>query len=345
MTSPKYTKPKPETKGKGLHPRNQHRKRYDFNTLINAYPALAVVVSPNAYGDLSIDFASATSVKLLNQALLQFFYQVKYWDLPEGYLCPPIPGRADYLHYLADLLRETHGNPRPSEIPTGKTVAALDIGMGANCIYPILGSRLFGWDFVGSDIDPVSVDTAKMIATSNPALKGHIRCRLQNTAKHMFNGVIQSEELFDVTLCNPPFHRSLAEASAGTKRKVANLAFNKTKKNGRQRLNARDQLPVKSAALNFGGQKAELWCHGGEAAFIKQMIVESVGFSQQCLWFTSLVSKKESLAAIYKQLKSVNAIDVKTIEMQQGNKVARIVAWTFLDKEAQARWCDARWAS
>lgn len=344
MKSPKYTKSKSSAVGKGLHPRNQHRERYDFSALIKSCPALAAAVSPNAYGDLSIDFANPLSVKQLNQALLRHFYQVKFWDIPEGYLCPPIPGRADYVHYLADLLRDTESNPRLDEIPRGKKIAALDIGMGANCIYPILGSRLFGWGFVGSDVDPVSVDTANMMVSANLTLKGQVRCRLQQSAKHIFKGVIQADELFDITLCNPPFHRSLAEASAGAKRKVANLAFNKAKKSGQKKLKTRDQQSVKSVALNFGGQKAELWCPGGEAAFIEQMIIESADFSQQCLWFSSLVSKKETLAAIYKRLKSVNAIEVKTIEMQQGNKVTRIVAWTFLDKEAQAQWCDARWA-
>lgn len=39
--------------------------------------------------------------------------------------------------------------------------------------------------------------------------------------------------------------------------------------------------------LNFGGQQQELWCEGGEVAFITQMIAESQQFGRQVKWFTS----------------------------------------------------------
>jgi 23S rRNA (adenine1618-N6)-methyltransferase len=53
---------------------------------------------------------------------------------PANYLCPPIPAVADYLHYLADLLADGSGG-----VPRGIKVRALDVGVGANCIYPLLG--------------------------------------------------------------------------------------------------------------------------------------------------------------------------------------------------------------
>jgi len=42
-----------------------------------------------------------------------------------------------------------------------------------------------------------------------------------------------------------------------------------------------------------------------------------------------LVSKKENLKAIYQQLKACKAREVKTVDMQQGNKQSRFVAWRF----------------
>ena len=114
----------------GLHPRNRHRSRYDFPALIASCPALAPFVKPNAWGDVSVDFADPAAVKMLNRALLQHFYGIEHWDIPADYLCPPIPGRADYLHHLADLLATSNGG----EIPRGKGVAILDVGVGANCI-------------------------------------------------------------------------------------------------------------------------------------------------------------------------------------------------------------------
>ena len=80
--------------------------------------------------------------------------------------------------------------------------------------------------------------------------------------------------------------------------------------------------------MNFGGQANELWCNGGEALFIKRMIKQSVAFKSQVGWFTTLVSKKENLAKIYKQLDKLK-VTRTTIPMTQGNKQSRIVAWRF----------------
>ena len=95
--------------------------------------------------------------------------------------------------------------------------------------------------------------------------------------------------------------------------------------------------------LNFGGQKAELWCEGGEAAFLANMIAQSKEFATQCLWFSSLVSKKENLPGAKKALSRVGARQVRVIDMAQGNKVSRILSWSFLDEEGLRRgWSSAR---
>src|SRR2546426_285023 len=99
----------PSSEKAGLHPRNPHRARYDFAELCRSSPALAPFVGHNNYGGESIDFANPAAVKALNQALLKKFYGVAQWDIPAGYLCPPIPGRADYLHHVADLLAADNG--------------------------------------------------------------------------------------------------------------------------------------------------------------------------------------------------------------------------------------------
>ncbi|CZF80807.1 23S rRNA (adenine(1618)-N(6))-methyltransferase RlmF [Grimontia marina] len=330
MTKPNKTTSQPK---KGLHPRNPHRARYDFPALMKGTPELKAFVKKNPFGDLSVDFSNPQAVKTLNKALLQHFYQISFWDIPEGYLCPPIPGRADYLHYLADLLAESNG----VEIPKGKAVKGLDIGMGANCVYPMVGHRVYGWQFVGADIDPVSVKSAKLMVEMNPSLKGGIQFRLQKNPDHIFAGMINAKERFDFTMCNPPFHASMAEATKGSERKVKNLAANARKK-GSEPFKAQPMKGKGKPMLNFGGQNAELWCPGGEAAFIKRMIEQSADFKTQCLWFTTMVSKKENLPGIYKQLKALKVEDVRTIEMAQGQKVTRIVAWTFLNESARQYW-------
>lgn len=296
----------PEEKD-NLHPRNKHRQRYNFPDLIAASAELAAYVAPNPYGELSVDFKNPQAVKVLNRALLKFFYKIDLWDIPEGYLCPPIPGRADYIHYVADLLAvDNNGN-----IPTGKSIKVLDIGVGANCIYPLIGHHEYGWDFVGSDIDHIAVNSAKNIIEAN-GLGKVILIRKQSSSTDIFHGIIKPREKFNVTICNPPFHASMQEAMEGTSRKWKNLGHKQS-----------------TATLNFGGKNAELWCEGGEESFVRRIIEESIQFSKSCRWFTSLISKKETLEGCYRTLEKVKATEVKTINMSQGQKVSRVLAWKF----------------
>ena len=312
----------PKIKSK-LHPRNKHRERYDFKRLIENCPDLAQFVQLNIYKDESIDFSNPEAVIMLNKALLKQDYGINSWNIPPNYLCPPIPGRADYIHYMADLL----GGSNYGKMPKDNQIKCLDIGVGASCIYPIIGNAIYGWSFIGSDIDAVSIESAKQIIEQNSSLKGKVELRLQSIPKDIFYGIITKDERIDLSICNPPFHASSAEAKSGSLRKVRNLSGKKITK------------PI----LNFGGQNAELWCEGGERKFVRTMIRESKKFSDSCFWFSSLVSKQSNLKSIYEALDKAEATEVKTIPMGQGNKTSRIVAWTFLTKEQQKEWRKARW--
>ncbi|MGV1013116.1 MAG: 23S rRNA (adenine(1618)-N(6))-methyltransferase RlmF [Flavobacterium sp.] len=301
-----------------LHPRNIHRFSYDFKKLIDSSPELEAFVFTNEHEIESIDFSNPNAVKALNKALLISDYDINYWDIPKDYLCPPIPGRADYIHYIADLLGESNNGT----IPEGENVIGLDIGIGANCIYPIIGFSAYNWSFVGTDIDENAIQNCKKIITENPKLIDAISLQLQAEPRYIFKNIILPEDKFAFTICNPPFHSSQEEATKATVRKLNNLE------------NTRTTKPV----LNFGGQNAELWCSGGEIGFITQMIYESVKYPLQCFWFTTLVSKKDNLKSIYKTLNKVGAVAIKTIEMAQGQKTSRIVAWTFLSEKQQKDW-------
>ena len=254
---------------KTLHPRNLHNNRYDFEALIKTNPDLQEFVKPNKYGDLSIDFANPQAVITLNKALLSHFYGIKNYTIPEGYLCPPIPGRADYIHHIADLLAISNNGV----IPKGNTIKGLDVGIGANGIYAIIGASVYDWDFVGSDIEIESIKSVENIVNSNESLKGKIECKLQSNPQNIFTGIINKDDFYNFTLCNPPFHKSLKDAMDGNKRKIQNLTKQKITKN----------------TLNFGGKNNELWCKGGEIAFITNMIKESLEFKNNVFWFTTLV--------------------------------------------------------
>lgn len=301
-----------------LHLRNKHRDRYDFEQLILALPELAPFVMMGQFKEQTIDFANPEAVKALNKAILAHFYKINFWDIPAHFLCPPIPSRADYVHYLADILAESNAG----SVPRGASIKCLDIGVGANCVYPIVGRQTYGWSFVGSDIDPVAIKSATNIVNFNQNLKNGIVCRLQHSPNQYFEDIIKPNEYFDLTICNPPFHANVDEAKASNARKVSNLTGQK----------------VKTGVLNFGGQQSELCCEGGEAQFVWQMIKESARFAQNVCWFSTLVSKKENLANIFKTLETVKAVDKRVIEMRQGNKISRLVAWTFLTDTERHDW-------
>lgn len=300
-----------------LHPRNQHRQNYDFKRLCEAVPQLTDFLK-HKYGKQTLDFVEPEAVKLLNKALLKAHYDVDFWDIPDGFLCPPIPGRVDYIHYLADLLQSTFNDKIAH-----KNVRVLDVGTGANCIYPLLGYKSYKWQFVASDIEMRSIKAAKQIVNANKGLSKVIEIRHQSTANQIFQGVLKEQEMFHLTMCNPPFHDSPEQANQGSERKWQNLDKGK------------QQQKNNAPRLNFAGKSNELWCNGGELTFTRKMIAESRHYGRQVAWFTCLVSKKDNLSKIKLALKKANVIQMQTVKMEQGQKVSRFIAWSFLTPEQQ----------
>lgn len=286
-----------------MHPRNIHRhQNYNFEALLQVNPELDHFIFKNDYNTLTIDFANPKAVIALNKAILLLHYGITNWEIPEGFLCPPIPSRADYIHYIADLLKNESDN-----------ISGIDIGVGANAIYSILGAKIYQWNMVGSDINLESVKSAKKNISFTKELEDKVIIIHQSDNANIFEGVIKKDRIYDFTMCNPPFHKSEKEALKGTLRKLNNLNNKQQEK------------------LNFGGQANELWCNGGEALFLKRMIKQSVDFRLNVKFFTSLVSKKENLPKLEKQLLKLNT-SFKTIPMEHGNKKTRIIAWSFTEK-------------
>lgn len=301
-----------------LHPRNRNRERYDLKAMILSNPELKDYIVPNKLGLDSIDFANPYAVKVLNKALLNHYYGIKNWEFPDENLCPPIPGRAEYIHFVADLLSENNNG----KIPIGNNVTCLDIGVGASCIYPIIGVVEYGWNFICSDISETSISSAENIVDSNPELKGKIVFRKQTLSKSIFHGIINQQDKIDISICNPPFHASAEDAAHGTLRKIRNLNGGKPN----------------IVKLNFSGINKELIFEGGEIQFISNMISESKEYAKSCLWFSTIVSKESNLKAIYKALNKQNPVEIRTININTANKTSRIVAWTFLTPEEKKKW-------
>ena len=301
-----------------LHPRNLHNGQYDLDKLVQSIPELKDYLTVNVKGEQTVKFAEPRAVLLLNKALLFTYYGLDYWQIPEGFLCPPIPGRADYIHYLADLLKESNYG----KLPNGERITCLDIGTGSNLIYPIIGTHEYGWNFIGSETDTRAKIAASQIIEQNKRLQKKVNVRLQPNLGDVFERIIDTKTKLDLVMCNPPFHASRKEAQEASLRKQRNL----------------QKKEVTESVLNFGGKGGELWCEGGERRFVSGMINESKTYEKNIFWFSSLVSKQSNLKAFEKSLDYHNATEIKIIQMSQGNKANRILAWTFLNGEEQKVW-------
>jgi len=238
-------------------------------------------------------------VKELNITLLEVHYGIKKWVFPDENLCPPIPGRVDYMHYISDLLSDSN---------CAEKITILDIGTGATCIYPLLGVKEYDWNFVATDIELDSLDTAHDIISDNN-LNSKITLRQQFNEANILKGIIEKGDSFSAVICNPPFYKSELEAKGANARKSRNLGNN--------------------AVRNFAGNNNELWYPGGEKAFLHNYLYQSSLYKDTSVWFTSLVSKKETIESLQKSGEKLKVKTMKIIPMHQGNKITRIVAWQF----------------
>lgn len=289
----------------------EHKNNYNFEVLIDTYPKLQPFVFKNTYGNLTIDFSEAKAVRALNTAILKADYGINYWQFDDNNLTPPIPSRVAYIHLLNDLLQTCNLN---------KNVQVLDIGTGANCIYPLLGQSVYNWQFVGTDVNKNSIKQAKKIIAKNQ-LEDKISIRLQNNPNQIFQGVLAKTDIFALTMCNPPFYKDEVEANSATLKKLKGL-----------------NNETNSVSRNFSGISNELWYKGGEKAFLHNYLYESSLFKNQCFWYTTLVSNKENVKSMYASLNKLGATTIKTLPIKIGQKKSRVVAWTFLNEDQQKQW-------
>ncbi len=300
------------------HPRNKHQNRYDIDSLVKSLPSLQKCIITSPSGSATIDMSNQESVRLLNKALLQHYYNVKEWNFSYDFLTPPIPSRVEYVHYMADVI------DYDSIKKLNKTIYGLDIGCGASCIYPLLFNAEYNVKMVGVDIDNKSILNAKKIIQSNN-LSENIDLRLQPTPSEIFNKhVIKNNEKYFFSMSNPPFYDSLDDAEKASERKWINLGKNSNK-----------------SRRQFGGTMNELVCPGGDLGFVSKMIQQSTNYKNQVLYFSALVSQEKHLSKLCRTLEDIGAreyVEFKIIEFVSGQKKNRILIWSFV--ENKVLWVD-----
>ena len=287
-----------------MHPDNPFEKEYNFNGLIQSHPKLSEFIIVGKSDRKSIDFGDSKAIIALNTALLKRTFDVN-WELKPGHLCPALPGRLDYLIHVKDIL----------DAPSEKPITMLDIGTGASLIYPLLATAAFDWNCTASEVDIDSIEFAKKLLLLNPNLKT-TTLRNQRVKSKIFHHVMEENDYFDLVVCNPPLYKTQSEAEQRNIRKNKNLHNNE------------------SISHNFGGHSNELWYKGGEEAFIKTMASESVSYGSQVGWFTCLISNSEHVKTLKRYVRKANPTELRVVEMEQGNKKSRFIAWTFKTLES-----------
>jgi 23S rRNA (adenine1618-N6)-methyltransferase len=271
----------------------------DFVKLAEKYPTFKKHLKRLDDGRVTLDWKSNDALKELCRVLLLNDFGIKYWDTPDGYLVPTITSRSNYIHWIHDILEaEEAEKAEKAEEVNAQTVHGLDIGTGANCIYPILGSSIYNWKFKASDINEKAVDVAKTIVKKNK-LDNDITIVLQDNPDDIFYNVIQVGEKYDFTMCNPPYFSD-------------------------------DEVKHNNPNTICEFNEKEVYCKGGEYGFITRMIDESVSYRNDVKWFTTLVGRKINLEILYDMLKENNLVDrvIKTT-FYQGKMIRWGLAWTF----------------
>ncbi|CAA0807760.1 methyltransferases [Striga hermonthica] len=303
----------------GIHPRNKYADNTpDFGLLASSYPSFEQYVFYSHDGRPKIDWTDFNATRELTRVLLLHDHGINWW-IPDGQLCPTVPNRSNYIHWIEDLLASDIIGVSKSD---DDVIKGFDIGTGANCIYPLLGASVLGWKFVGSDITDVAVEWANRNVESNPNISDLIEIRRVGTEditsqveelqtggsaglRRSYNGppvllgVVKDGEIFDFCMCNPPFFETMEEAGLNPK-------------------------------TSCGGTLEEMVCFGGELAFITRIIEDSVKLKHTFRWYTSMVGRKYNLSILVSELWNVGATVVKTTEFVQGRTSRWGLAWSFL---------------
>ncbi|KAK6159572.1 hypothetical protein DH2020_006886 [Rehmannia glutinosa] len=324
----------------GIHPRNKYADNTpDFGLLSSLYPSFEPYVFYSRDGRPKIDWTDFNATRELTRVLLLHDNGLNWW-IPDGQLCPTVPNRSNYIHWIEDLLAS---DIIPATRADGDVTKGFDIGTGANCIYPLLGASILGWKFVGSDITDIAIEWANRNVNSNPHISDLIEIRRVDAEGTMYNvEELHNEGRFDSNSTNarddgrastvpephlgvkksyngPPILLGVVKDGESFDFCMCNPPFFET---------------MEEAGLNpktaCGGTPEEMVCCGGEHAFITRIIEDSAKLKHTFRWYTSMVGRKFNLNILVSELWNVGATVVKTTEFVQGRTSRWGLAWSFL---------------
>ncbi|XP_022451184.1 RNA N6-adenosine-methyltransferase METTL16 isoform X1 [Delphinapterus leucas] len=287
---------------KSMHARNRYKdKPPDFAYLASKYPDFQQHVQINLNGRVSLNFKDPEAVRALTCTLLREDFGLSI-DIPLERLIPTVPLRLNYIHWVEDLIG--HQDSDKSTLRRG-----IDIGTGASCIYPLLGTTLNGWYFLATEVDDMCFNYAKKNVEQNnlsdliKVVKVPQKTLLMDALKE------ESEIIYDFCMCNPPFFANQLEAKG---------------------VNSRNPRRPPPSSVNTGGI-TEIMAEGGELEFVKRIIHDSLQLQKRLRWYSCMLGKKCSLAPLKEELRIQGVPKVTYTEFCQGRTMRWALAWSFYD--------------
>eukprot|EP00727_Mastigamoeba_balamuthi_P001455 m51a1_g11306 putative methyltransferase-like protein 16 (535) ;mRNA; r:79067-80937 len=264
----------------------------DFNELARKFPDFAPHVKVGRGGQPTLDWRDPEAVMQLTLALLKDRHGLSL-ELPPDQLCPTVTLRENYVRLIADLVKGRKGHQ----------IRGVDVGTGASCIYALLGARVHGWQFVGTEASQRSAEYAQRNVDAN-GLGALVEVRRVQPSQ-VFEGVLRPGEEFDFTMCNPPFFASREDAA-----------------------------PSRNPHTACTAAEHEMVTSGGEEVFVGRMIDESRALAStpggpRVRWWTSMLGRKASLKSLRARAIAARAGEVKVAELRQGRTTRWVLAWTM----------------
>ena len=271
----------------------------DFLTLIKEFPELKKYIlkqNEDNEGEFQFDWSNNELSLLMDKSILNYYFDIKYYDIPKGFLIPPIPSRINYINLINSIITKLI-----NDIDI-KNIIGIDIGTGANIIYPILGYSIYKWKFICTEINKEAYNNAKLILQKNN-LENNINIIKQNNKDNIFISILNRENKYIFSMCNPPYYNYENEIKLEDKKRDNEYNFD------------------------------EIYYKNGEYGFFQRYFEESICYKNNVFLYTILIGKKINAENIYDKLSSYSDI-IKIYNMQKiltGNNVRYIIYWSFFN--------------